>query len=46
MAAGDLLYRVYAAYPTELGFARQLCERATGFTVGDAEAMPTLFVEF
>lgn len=46
VASGDLLYRVYAAYPTELGFARQLCERATGFTVGDAAAMPPLFVEF
>ncbi|MEQ9464084.1 MAG: thymidine phosphorylase family protein [Haliea sp.] len=46
VAAGDSLYRVHAAYPTELGFARQLCERATGFTIGNAEAMPALFVEF
>ncbi len=46
VAAGDLLYRVHAAYPTELGFARQLCERATGFTIGDAGAISPLFVEF
>ena len=46
VTAGDLLYRVYAAYPTELGFARLLCDRATGFSVGDAAAMPPMFVEF
>ena len=44
--AGDLLYTVYAAYPTELGFARKLCERGSGFTLGAAADVTPAFMEF
>ncbi|WP_166836251.1 thymidine phosphorylase family protein [Rheinheimera pleomorphica] len=43
---GQLLYRVYAAFPTELEFARQACERSSGYTIGPAEALQPLFVEY
>jgi thymidine phosphorylase len=40
VAAGDLLYRVHADFPADLEFARQACERASGFTIGGADAQP------
>ena len=46
VAAGELLYRVHAGFPADLEFARQASERACGFTIGSAEAMPHVFVEF
>ena len=46
VSAGDLLYRVHASYPADLEFARQACARASGFTIGGADAMPHVFVEF
>jgi thymidine phosphorylase len=46
VAAGDLLYRVHADFPADLEFARQACERASGFTIGGADAQPHVFVEF
>ena len=44
--AGDTLYRVHAAFPTDLGFARQACERTNGFTLGSAAEFTALHVEF
>ncbi|HEX5358197.1 MAG TPA: thymidine phosphorylase family protein [Aquabacterium sp.] len=44
--AGEPLYRVYAAYPADLEFARQACERSSGFTLGLPSEVPSLFVEF
>ncbi len=44
--AGEVLYRVYADYPADLAFARQACERASGFTLGLPEQVPSVFVEF
>jgi hypothetical protein len=37
-----------ACTPTsaDLEFARQACERASGFTIGGADAQPHVFVEF
>ncbi len=46
VAAGQVLYRVYADYPADLSFARRLCDRASGYSVGDAQAIPRPFVEF
>ncbi|MCL4747133.1 MAG: thymidine phosphorylase family protein [Burkholderiaceae bacterium] len=46
VAAGDALYRVYAGFPADLSFARRLCDRASGYSVGDAQAIPRPFVEF
>ncbi|MFV8817740.1 thymidine phosphorylase family protein [Haliea sp. E17] len=46
VAAGDTLYRVYAAYPTEMAFARQACDKSSGYTIGAAEQVAQVFVEF
>ena len=46
VATGQLLYKVYAAFPTELEFARQACERSSGYTIGPADALQPLFVEY
>lgn len=44
--AGQPLYRVYAAYPIELEFARQACDKDSGYSIGDASELVPLFVEF
>lgn len=46
VAQGDALYRVHASYPADLEFARQTTLRSNGYTLGDAQAMPQVFVEF
>jgi thymidine phosphorylase len=46
VAAGDVLYRVYANYPADLEFARQACARASGYGIGRADQVPHVFVEF
>ncbi len=46
VTAGDLLYRVHAGYPADLEFARHACARSNGYTIGSAEAVPHVFVEF
>jgi thymidine phosphorylase len=43
--AGDVLYRVHASYPADLAFARQACERHSGYSLGDAADLPHVFVE-
>ena len=44
--SGQPLYRVYAAYPSDLDFARQAAHRADGYTVGSAQDVPPVFTEF
>ncbi len=44
--AGAVLYRVHAGFPADLEFARQACQRSTGYSIGRAEDVPHLFVEF
>jgi thymidine phosphorylase len=44
--AGDVLYRVHANYPSDLQFARQACDKASGYTLGQASDVPHAFVEF
>ena len=44
--AGEPLYRVYAAYPADLEFTRQACERSNGFSLGTADEITPLFGEF
>ena len=46
VAQGDVLYRVYADFSTDLEFARQLTHKFSGFTLGNAEDLPHVFVEF
>jgi len=43
---GDPLYRVHAAYPSDLEFARQACLRNSGYRIGAPDQMPQVFVEF
>lgn len=44
--AGEPLYRVFAEYPADLGFARQAAEKSSGYTIGTADELLHLFVEF
>ncbi|TNF60144.1 MAG: thymidine phosphorylase family protein [Burkholderiales bacterium] len=44
--AGEPLYRVHAAYPSDLEFARQACRRHSGYRIGAPQDMPHVFVEF
>jgi len=44
--ADDVLYRVHANYPSDLQFARQACDKANGYTLGQASDVPHAFVEF
>ncbi len=46
VAVGDLLYRVYAQYPSDLQFARQACDKSAGYSIGSASDVPHAFVEF
>jgi thymidine phosphorylase len=46
VAPGDLLYTVYASFQSDLEFARQACARDTAYTVGEADALSHVFVEF
>ena len=43
---GSVLYRVHADYVADLEFARQACLRATAYSIGSADEVPRLFVEF
>ena len=43
---GEPLYRVHAAYPSDLDFASQLCRKSSGYTLGQAHEVPHVFVEF
>jgi len=44
--AGEPLYRVYAAFPADLEFARLATQRFSAYTLGDAAEVPHVFVEF
>lgn len=46
VAAGDVLYRVYAGYAADLEFARQASNRASAYRIGTADDVPRVFVEF
>jgi thymidine phosphorylase len=46
VAAGAVLYRVYAAYASDLEFARQASAKSSGYMIGLAEDVPHVFVEF
>ena len=46
VACGDVLYRVHAGYQSDLLFARQASDKSNGYTVGTANQVPHVFVEF
>lgn len=43
---GEVVYRVYAGFPADRDFAHQASERASGYSIGSAEEVPHVFVEF
>jgi thymidine phosphorylase len=46
VAAGDVLYRVHAAFHADLAFARAACKQCHAYALGDASAIPRASVEF
>jgi thymidine phosphorylase len=46
VAAGDLLYRVHAVYPSDLAFASQRVAKASGYCIGTPGEIPRVYVEF
>jgi thymidine phosphorylase len=46
VANGHVLYRVHARFQSDLDFARQACAKSTGYSVGRADDVPQVFVEF
>lgn len=46
VVAGDILYRVYADFPSDLEFARQACAKSIGYSIGRMDDVPQVFVEF
>ena len=46
VAAGAVMYRVYAGIASDLAFARQACAKASGYKVGSRDDVPHVFVEF
>ncbi len=43
---GEALYRIHADFPADFEFARTAAARAPGFTIGEPEDVPNVFVEF
>ncbi|MFM7226765.1 MAG: thymidine phosphorylase family protein [Betaproteobacteria bacterium] len=43
---GDTLYTIYAEFPSDLLFAMQQCEKASGYTIGDETEIPHSYLEF
>jgi len=43
--AGEALYRVHAAYPADLGFARQEAREHDGVRLGSPADVPPLYLE-
>jgi thymidine phosphorylase len=46
VSMGDVLYRVHAGYQSDQVFARQASNKSTGYTLGSADEVPHVFVEF
>lgn len=46
VSTGDVMYRVHANFQSDLEFARQACTKSTGYTMGRADEVPHVFVEF
>ncbi|HKI61593.1 MAG TPA: thymidine phosphorylase family protein [Mariprofundaceae bacterium] len=40
VVSGNVLYRVYAEFPPDLRFAKELCARDSGFTIGSPDDIP------
>ena len=46
VTAGEPLYRLYAQFPSDFKFARELCEQDNGYRIGNEDAVTSSFVEF
>jgi thymidine phosphorylase len=46
VAAGDILYRVHAEFPSDFDFAREACSTNTGYRIGKPEDIPASFVDY
>ena len=46
VAVGDLLFRVHANFQSDFEFSRQACAKSNGYTIGNADEVPHVFVEF
>jgi thymidine phosphorylase len=46
VSIGDVLYRVFAGFQSDLVFARQASHKSTGYAIGRADEVPHVFVEF
>ncbi len=46
VAQDAVLYRVHASFAADLEFARLACHKSSGYTLGRAEDVPHVFVEF
>ena len=44
--AGQTLYRIHAAYASDLEFARQASDKPSAYVLGDSDQVPHVFVEF
>ena len=44
--AGEPLYRLYAQFPADFRFARELCEQDNGYRIGSDDTVTRSFVEF
>lgn len=44
--SGETLYRVYAEYPSNLDFARDMAAKASGFEIGEGKRVPGYFVDY
>jgi thymidine phosphorylase len=43
---GDSLYRIYAEFPADFEFSKELALRNNGYSIGKAEEIPKAYVEF
>ncbi|MCK5395506.1 MAG: thymidine phosphorylase family protein [Gammaproteobacteria bacterium] len=43
---GELLYRIHAVFPSDFSFSLALCERDSGYLIGNEDQIPRAFVEF
>jgi len=46
VARAEPLYRLYAQFPADFKFARELCEENSGYRIGGAESVVSSHVEF
>jgi thymidine phosphorylase len=46
VSRGDILYRVYAEFPSDFEFAMEACSKHSGYQIGQSEDIPSSFVDY